>query len=62
MLRLPPWLAWLLLILAVYDLRLELQLLADHFTLTALNAAISNHPLAMVVLLIMPPLLVRRQR
>ena len=62
MLRLPPWLAWLLLILAIYDLRIELQLLADHFTLTALNAAISNHPLAVVVLLIIPLLLVRRQR
>jgi hypothetical protein len=62
MLRLPPWLAWLLLILAVYDLRVELQLLADHFTLASLNAAFSTHPLAMVVLLIIPPLLVRRQR
>jgi hypothetical protein len=62
MLRISALLACSLLALAVYDLRLELQLLADHFTLTALNAAISNHPLAMVVLLIMPPLLVRRQR
>ena len=61
MLRLPPWLAWLLLILAVYDLRIELQLLADHFTLASLNAAFSTHPLAVVVLLIIPPLLVRRQ-
>jgi hypothetical protein len=62
MLRLPPWLAWLLLILAVYDLRVELRLIADHFTLAELNAAISNHPLAVVVLLIIPLLLVRRQR
>jgi len=61
MLRLPPWLAWLLLILAIYDLRIELQLLADHFTLASLNAAFSTHPLAVVVLLIIPPLLVRRQ-
>jgi hypothetical protein len=62
MLRLPPWLAWLLLILAVYDLRVELRLIADHFTLAELNAAISTHPLAVVVVLIIPLLLVRRQR
>jgi hypothetical protein len=61
MLRLPPWLAWLLVILAVYDLRVELQLIADHFTLAELNAAISTHPLAVVVLLIIPLLLVRRK-
>ena len=62
MLRLPTWLAWMLLILAIYDLRIELQLIADHFTLASLNAAISTHPLAVVVLLIIPLLLVRRQR
>ncbi|HBH72328.1 MAG TPA: hypothetical protein DDY43_02550 [Synechococcales bacterium UBA10510] len=62
MLRISVWLACSLLALAVYDLRLELQLLADHFTLTTFRAAISSHPLAVLVLLTMPPLLLRRKR
>ena len=62
MLRISVLFACSLLALAVYDLRLELQLLADHFTLTTLRAAITSHPLAVVVLLTMPPLLLRRKR
>jgi len=62
MLRISVFLACSLLALAVYDLRLELQLLADHFTLTTLRAAIISHPLAVLVLLTMPPLLLRRKR
>jgi len=62
MLRISVILACSLLALAVYDLRLELQLLADHFTLTTLRAAIASHPLAVLVLLTMPPLLLRRKR
>ena len=46
--------------LALWDLRTELQLLRDHFTVTTLGAAIWNHPLAVVVLLLVPSMLLRR--
>jgi hypothetical protein len=45
-----------LLVLALLDLRTDLQLLADHFTLTTVAEAIRNHPLAVMVLLITPSL------
>ena len=48
-------------VLAIWDLRTELQLLRDHFTLTSLVAAIWNHPLAVVVLILLPTL-VRRAK
>ena len=51
----------LLAVLALYDLRVELQLLADHFTFAGLGAAIRSHPLAIAVLLLLPSLL-RRYR
>lgn len=44
----------LLLLLALIDLRIELQLLADHFTFTSLLAAVQSHLLAVVVLLLQP--------
>jgi len=43
-------------LLALLDLRVELQLLGDHFTLAALAAAVRSHPLAVVVLLLLPSL------
>ncbi len=49
----------LLALLALFDLRIELQLLADHFTLAGLAAAIRSHPLAVAVLLLLPSLLER---
>lgn len=49
---LPP----LLLLLAVLDLRTELLLLFDHFTLTSLLTALTSHPLAVVVLAAQPSL------
>ena len=51
-------------LLALLDLRVELQLLADHFTLAALAAAVRSHPLAVAVLLLLPSLLhhYRRRR
>lgn len=51
----------LLTLLALFDLRVELQLLADHFTVTGLGAALRSHPLAVAVLLLLPSLL-RRYR
>ena len=47
----------LLALLALLDLRVELQLLADHFTLASLAAAIRNHLLATAVLLLLSSLL-----
>jgi hypothetical protein len=49
-------------LLAIFDLRVELQLLADHFTLASLAAAIRSHPLAIAVLLLMPSLLQHYRR
>jgi hypothetical protein len=46
-------------LLALLDLRVELQLLVDHFTLAGLAAAIRSHPLAVAVLLLLPSLLQR---
>lgn len=54
---LSPSTALLLGALALWDLRTELQLLRDHFTVTSLGAAIWNHPLAVVVLLLVPSML-----
>ncbi|MFN5118882.1 MAG: hypothetical protein ACK5FE_16140 [Cyanobacteriota bacterium] len=51
-----PLLPLLLLLLALSDLRVELQLLADHFTFTTLFTAIRSHFLAITVLLAMPSL------
>ena len=47
---------WLLALLAVWDLRTELQLLADHLTLTSLVMLPLHHPLAVAVLVCTPSL------
>lgn len=46
----------LLLLLALADLRTELQLLIDHPTFTELRHALLAHPLAIVVLIVQPSL------
>ena len=51
-----PLLPLVLLVLALIDLRVELILLRDHLTLTALTAAVRSHLLAVVVLLSQPSL------
>ena len=43
-------------ILALLDLRLELRLLVDHFTLTSLWFGFTHHPLAVAVLVLTPDL------
>jgi hypothetical protein len=43
-------------ILALLDLRIELELLADHFTFASLAQALRNHPLAIAVLVLLPSL------
>lgn len=49
-----------LVVLALYDLRVDIQLLLDHFTWSSLIAAITAHPLAIAVLVLMPVLLSRK--
>jgi len=56
-----PLVPILLALLALLDLRVELQLLFDHVTLTSLGEAVRNHLLAVMVLMFTPSLL-RRYR
>jgi hypothetical protein len=48
------WVPLLLGVLALLDLRVELQLLVDHITLTSLIFAIRHHLLAVVVIVLLP--------
>ena len=48
------WVPLLLAILALLDLRVEIQLLLDHFTLTSLIFAIRHHLLAVLVIILLP--------
>lgn len=58
--------AWLiplvLLVLSLLDLRVEILLLIDHFTVTSLVQAISSHPLATTVLVLQRSLWRRYRR
>jgi hypothetical protein len=56
-----PWAPLLLALLALLDLRTEFQLLLDHFTWTSLSVIPLQHPLAVMVLVLLPSLL-RRYR
>jgi hypothetical protein len=47
------WLVVVLAVLAIVDLRREIQLLVDHFTWSSLGYAVSQHPLAVTVLLVL---------
>ncbi|MFI0402304.1 MAG: hypothetical protein ACH34U_05230 [Cyanobium sp.] len=51
-----PLIPFLLLGLALADLKLEIRLLLDHFTLTTLLVAIQNHLLAFTILALLPSL------
>jgi len=55
-----PWVPLLLAALAVWDLRSELQLLAEHFTWISLLMIPRYHLLAVTVLILTPSLI--RQR
>ncbi|MDP6193682.1 MAG: hypothetical protein AB8A46_09220 [Prochlorococcus sp.] len=50
------WLPILFLVLAFWDLRTEIRLLWDHFTITELTFAFRYHALAVVVLFSVPSL------
>ena len=51
------WLQILLIILSIYDLRIDLRILLDFFTLSSLFYTISEHPLAILVLITSPSVL-----
>jgi hypothetical protein len=59
--RRAPLVPLLLALLALFDLRVELQLLFDHVTLSSLSEAVRTHLLAVMVLIFTPSLL-RRYR
>ncbi len=50
------WLQILLVILSIYDLRVDLRILIDFFTFSALFYTISEHPLAITILIATPSL------
>ena len=45
------WLQILLIILSIYDLRIEIRILIDFFTFSALIYTITEHPLALAILI-----------
>ena len=51
------WLQIILITLSIYDLRIDLRILFDFFTFSTLFYTISEHPLAITVLLTSPSLL-----
>ena len=51
------WLQIILIILSIYDLRIELRILIDFFTFSTLFYTISEHPLAITILITSPSLL-----
>lgn len=53
------WMPPALAILAIYSLRVDLQLLLEHFTWTTLLTAIGANPLAVAVLVFTPALMRR---
>ncbi len=48
------WIPIILIYLSIYDLRIDLRLLIDYFTFSTLFYTISDHPLAITVLLTIP--------
>jgi len=48
------WLQIILITLSIYDLRIDLRILFDFFTLSSLYYTISEHPLAITVLITTP--------
>ena len=45
------WLHILLIILSIYDLRIDIRILIDFFTFSAFFYTISEHPLALAILI-----------
>ena len=51
------WIQILLIILSIYDLRIDIRLLLDFFTFSSLFFTIIEHPLAIMVLITVPTLI-----
>ena len=51
------WLQILLIVLSIYDLRIDIRILIDFFTFSTLFYTISEHPLAIMILITSPSLL-----
>ena len=56
------WIQVLLIILSIYDLRIDIRILFDFFTFSTLFYTISEHPLAIMVLITSPFLLNSRNK
>ena len=56
------WIPIILISLSIYDLRIDLRLLLDSFTFSSLFYTISEHPLAIIVLLTIPRLFNSRKK
>ena len=50
------WIPIILIYLSIYDLRIDLRLLFDYFTLSTFAYTILDHPLAITVLITTPTL------
>ena len=48
------WIQIILILLSIYDLRVDLRLLFDFFTFSTLLYTIAEHPLAITVLILTP--------
>ena len=55
------WISIILIILSIYDLRIDFRLLFDFFTLSSLIYTITEHPLAIVVLITNSKLLINKK-
>ena len=53
------WIQIILILLSIYDLRVDLRLLFDFFTFSTLLYTIAEHPLAITVLILTPRKLYR---
>ena len=51
------WIQIILILLSIYDLRVDLRLLLDFFTFSTLLYTITEHPLAITVLILTPRIL-----
>ena len=51
------WLQILLIVLSIYDLRIDIRILIDFFTFSTIFYTISEHPLAITILITSPSLL-----
>ena len=56
------WLQILLIVLSIYDLRIDIRILIDFFTFSTLFYTISEHPLAITLLITSPSLLKTRNK